>query len=90
MSGLTKHFYYNCDMGHYTIPGTSGTVRCDVRSDNISGVYTLCRPDSDSSSATQTHTIMFKGNGFGIIKACTYNDMMHQVCDQKYVQLTVQ
>ncbi|MFN3479890.1 MAG: hypothetical protein ACK415_05845 [Thermodesulfovibrionales bacterium] len=84
MPALTRHFNYNCEMGPYTCG------KSDFVSGTVSGNNTICYPGWTNAFGPQAHTIMFKGNGYAILKACTYDDRMNTLCDQKSVQITVQ
>lgn len=84
----TRYFTYNCEMGPYTC-GTSGSVSGSVYKD-YTGLFTACSPDWTNAFGPQTHNIMFHGPGYAILKACTYDDRMNTLCDQKSVQITIQ
>lgn len=89
MTGLTRHFYYNCEMGPGTC-GKSGNVMGTVNKYQYDDrLYTLCSPNW-TNIGSQAHDIIFRGNGYAILRACTYDGRMNKICDQKSVQITVQ
>lgn len=86
----TKHFYRNCSSGNPVYDcKQSGTIRCQVNTDNAGKLYTSCNILNSTDSPTP-HNIIFTGNGYAILKACIYNANMQEVCDQRSVQITVQ
>ncbi|MFN3739316.1 MAG: hypothetical protein ACK4TF_01420 [Thermodesulfovibrionales bacterium] len=87
MSGLTNHFYRNCDVPGLDC-GTSGTIRCEVV--NLGGNLSTKCNILNSTVSPQSHGIIFTGDGYAILKACVHNSQMQEVCDQKSIQIKVQ
>jgi len=85
---LTKHFNYNCEMGPGTC-GKKGTVRCEVKKDNTGSLFTECRPTWTSNPMPTVKGIIFSGNGYAILKACTYDSSMETICNEKSIPISV-
>ena len=81
-SGLTRVFYANGDLGPSTV-GKDATISCTY-------ITSYGRPilDCGTYGARYIDTFDLTKPMYGILKACTYDATMTQVCDQKAISLT--
>lgn len=86
MSGLTRHFYANCNVP-LSDCGRSGVIKCEVK--NIAGMLSTICNIQNSSVTPQSRAFILSGDGYAILRACVYDSYMRDLCDQKSVPVKV-
>ncbi|MCX7991563.1 MAG: hypothetical protein N2999_05980 [Proteobacteria bacterium] len=87
-SVLRRQFVYNAGLSAYTF-GNSGTVVCQVLSNNITNTrYTSCKPEN-SSFSPQTFNLNVSGPVYAILKTCGYDSQLNEVCDKEVLNIIV-